>query len=412
MKSIRFIWLFAAFGPIWTYAQVNTGAAQEEKNKQSVESNSVQNQLNENSTNVSKSNPSAVPSIAEPSRTAQSSTYYRTQSSALHAAVMANPYDARAWQNYYEAELYSYYTKTSNDISEEQQDVLNGIVTDMAKYIPETFEFHYISYLNGHHDTKLFGHLARAFELRPNATELYDEFVAYYEMIGDASKKAEWCKKLNETKEISKETMEFTYNLIIGLEKNAILFTHGELDTYPSFIWQSVKKTRTDLIILDLDLLEKDEYRVAKLNALGVSSNIHPLKNKAAFLDDVASKLSASRPVYLATTVAPEILGALKSKLINTGLAFRYSNNEFDNLSFLMENWEGKFKKDELSKKITPGTLTAKMNMNYVPGLILLAEHLRSIGANEKAKIAEDLAVKFAQEGGKEQQVKTMLNRK
>lgn len=412
MKSIRSTILFAALCPFLAIAQVNTGAAQEEKNKQSVESNTFQNNLNENSVNVSKNNPSAVPSISEPSRTGQTSTFYKSQSNALHAAVLANPYDARAWQNYYEAELYSYYTKTSNDISEDQQEVLNGILADMGKYIPETFEFHYITYLNGHHDTKLFGHLARAYELKPNATELYDEFVAYYEMTGDATKKAEWCKKLSESKEVSRETMEFTYNLIIGLEKNAVLFTHGELDTYPSFIWQSVKKTRTDLIILDLDLLEKDDYRNAKLSSLGISSVIHPLKNKAAFLEDVALKLSASKPVYLATTVAPEILASMKSKLFNTGLAFRYSNNGFDNIPLLMENWEGKFKKDELSKKVTPGTLTAKMNMNYVPGLILLAEHLRSIGANEKAKIAEDLAVKFAQEGGKEQQVKTMLNRK
>lgn len=397
--------LATLWGASTVLAQGNTQKTEEERKKNEVNpATNINQNLQEN--NI------AVPALAEPSRSAQSSGYYRSQTETMRKAVDFNQYDAKSWLGYYKAVRYSYYTKTSNDISEDQQSELNAIVNEMGKYVPNSYEFNYAKYLNGNHDIRLFGFLARAYELNSKATEIYDQFVAYYELTGNANKKTEWCKKLNESGEIPREVMELNYNMLVSLDDNAVLITHGEMDSYPAYIWQNIKKVRPDVTILYIDLLEKAEYRERKFKELGIQVQKDPVKQKAGFVAELSQQSAQKRPTFLAGTVAPELLKPIQSNLYLTGLAFRYSPNGFDNLPELAENWERKFKKEELSKKITPGTLAAKMNMNYVPGLILLAEHLRNTGKTEKAQIAEDLALKIATEGGKEQQVKNLLKKK
>lgn len=387
---------------------------QNEKEKKE-EKNNMQNAAGNSNpvmNNSIQENNVVLPAINEPSRTAQSNVFYDKQSNAYKSAVEFNQLDAKAWLGYYESERYSFYTKTSNDINAENQEKLNEIISEMGKYVPNSYEYNYAKYLNGNHDVNLFGFLARAYELNPKASELYDQFVAYYELTGNASKKSEWCKKLNESGEFSKEVMEFSYNLLAGLPSNAVLITHGEMDTYPTFIWQTVKKFRPDVLVLYIDLLEKSDYRIKKSQELGFSSSIDPVSNKPSFVQDICQKISPKRPVFLASTLAPELLKPIKEQLFNTGLAFRYAPGGIDNLADLETNWERNFKTEELRKKISPGTIASKINMNYVPGLLLLSESLKQKGMSDKAKLAEELALKIAAEGGKEQQVRTLLNKK
>lgn len=387
------------------FAQHNTNQKTEvENNKQNI-------QLQENSVNINYNNSSNTnPAVNEPSRSAQTGYFYRQQTGNFKTAVNIKPNDAAAWANYYKSERYSNYTKTSNDINKSEQKDLDAIVDEMAKNVPNTYEYNYIRYLNGNHDISLFPYLQKAYELNPNSTELIDEFVAYYELTGNYAAKKEWCAKLENSKEIPDAVMEFDYNMIIALEKNAVLITHGEMDTYPLFIWQTVHNIRPDVIVLYLDLLEKDDYRSRKMREMGiqVSTDIH--QQPVQFLEQLAEKLSA-KPVYFATTVSPDILKPLQAKLYLTGLAFKFSESGFENLQDIENAWEKKFKKEALSAKIQYGTLAAKMNMNYVPGLILLSEYFKSKGLSEKARLAEELALKLAAEGGKEQQVKVLLNK-
>ena len=385
-----------------SFSQINN----ENQVKQKAETNvQVQNSAVENS-----STNTVNPVVNEPSRSAQTGYFYRQQTGNYRTAVQTKPNDAAAWANYYKTERYGNYTKTSNNINTGAQENLNEIVVEMEKNVPNSYEFNFIKYLNGNHDVTLFPYLQKAYELNPTSTELIDEFVAYYELTGNSAKKKEWCKKLSESKDIAKEVMEFDYNLIIALEKNAVLITHGEMDTYPLFIWQNVNNIRNDVMVLYLDLLEKDDYRNRKLQELGVtiSANFH--SSQAQFLAELAQKLS-NRSVYFSSTVSTEILKALKGNLFLTGLAFKYSEEGFENVQEIANAWETKFKKEVVSKKVTSGTLASKINMNYVPGLILLAEYFRSQGLNDKAKLAEELAIKLAAEGGKEQQVKLLLNK-
>jgi hypothetical protein len=121
--------------------------------------------------------------------------------------------------------------------------------------------------------------------------------------------------------------MDFSYNMIAGLEKNAILVTNGDNDTYPGWILTRVVGYRPDVQLVNQSLLNTDWYP-RTLESLGVPSLISSgsldslktafaqhLKEKRGsieasgpFSDLLIERLliacrNAGRPVYFAVTL-------------------------------------------------------------------------------------------------------------
>lgn len=337
------------------------------------------------------------------SRKKYSSFSYSDESSYWAVETQKNPKDANAWYNYYASNRYSYYSKTSKDLSSEEQNNLDAIVNNMASAVPSSYEYNYIKYWNGNHDPSNIKYLNEAYRLAPNKVELYDDFIAHYEITGNTSKKKEFCQKWLSSGDIPSAVMDYNYNVLMSLEKNAILITNGESDTYPLWIWQHVKGVRTDVTVLNIDLLGVDAYRTKKLAEKGLTSNSNIKSNKTGFLKYLASA-NTGKAIYFGLTVDPQTLGALKSNLFVTGVAMKYSPSGFNNLDELQKNWESKFKSEHLEKK-GQSSMVRKLNMNYVLPLLMLSNHYRDQGNIVKEKEVQELALKLAREAGKEQVV-------
>jgi len=298
--------------------------------------------------------------------------------------------------------------KYSKEISSEEQKNLNAIVTDLESMHSESYEYHYIAYLNSNQDPQAFHHLEKAYEIYPNNVELYDDFIAHYELTNNRQGKNQFCKKLAESNTIAQGIMDYNYNVLMSLEPNAILFTNGADDTYPLWIWQEIHNKRTDVTVLNLDLIQNLEYQKVKLKSL----NIYPIKSKepVEIVKEVV-KNNSNRPINIALTINPKALIDLKSKLYLTGLVLKYSEKEIDNVTMLQNNWEFSFNTESLNKTVT-NTTTKKMNNNYILPLLVLSGYYSDNGKTSEAKSSETLALKLASEGGKEMEVKKYIEAK
>jgi hypothetical protein len=123
---------------------------------------------------------------------------------------------------------------------------------------------------------------------------------------------------------------DFAYNLLVGLEPDAILLTNGDNDTYPPLALQAARAFRPDVAVVNLSLLNVYWYRAAvRSGPLAVPV---PLLDKegagpqsAEAVKGLIASLKADgwkRPLYVAVTVPVQQQG-IPNKLSLEGIVYR-----------------------------------------------------------------------------------------
>ncbi len=120
------------------------------------------------------------------------------------------------------------------------------------------------------------------------------------------------------------------YNLLVGVEPNAIVLTNGDNDTYPPLALQAARGYRTDVAIVNLSLLNTEWYRRSlKDGPLAVPVPLLERKEPGVQSPQAVTGLIESlrkagwkRPLYLAVTVNLEGY-SFPNKLSLEGLVYR-----------------------------------------------------------------------------------------
>jgi tetratricopeptide (TPR) repeat protein len=142
---------------------------------------------------------------------------------------------------------------------------------------------------------------------------------------------------------------DYGYNLLAGLEPNAIIFTNGDNDTYPLWYIENVERFRTDVSVVNLSLLRTDWYikqlrdRDPKLPIRLTDAELErmqPVQLKGGgiawkhdlMVQHVIREAEWKRPVYFATTVPLDTWKPYGRHLEMEGMVRRLVPREGDNL--------------------------------------------------------------------------------
>jgi tetratricopeptide (TPR) repeat protein len=153
---------------------------------------------------------------------------------------------------------------------------------------------------------------------------------------------------------------DYAYNMLAGVEPDAILFTNGDNDTYPLWYIQNVEGFRTDVRVANRSLLNTSWYvkqlrdeepRVPISFTDAEIESLRPLllrDNKVAWKSDltihhIIQETSWKRPIYFAVTVPQEVWEPYDTHLEMQGMVYRLVPREgtfMMNESLMRRNFE------------------------------------------------------------------------
>jgi formylglycine-generating enzyme required for sulfatase activity len=324
-----------------------------------------------------------------------SADFYVGQANAWKSIVEKDKTNADAWYNYFKATRYARFFDQSQSWDEKP------IAKEAFKHIPNTFEGQYMMAWTTHGDKeKKRQYLEKAYEYDDNRQEIVHDYLSIHIKKGNEEKCVEFANKLYNSGELSNGVLSWNYNVLQSVEDNGILFTWGDNDTYPAWILQYAKNIRKDVKVLNAHLILDEKYRTKVLKDLGMPA----LKTDASGNSELQQAVvqhfikHCKRPLYVNVTTHPSFRKPIEENLHLTGLAYKYSKKDFDNIAVLKNNVENKFALDyiklglgyDLSESIVNQT-----NMSFLPSFILLYKHYKESNEQKKADEIKDMMLKI-----------------
>ncbi|MBL7808407.1 MAG: hypothetical protein JNN28_11345, partial [Saprospiraceae bacterium] len=258
----------------------------------------------------------------------------------------------------------------------------------------------------------LFGLFASPLTLQAFSGD-FENRIKAAEMAGNRQEVAAICKEWYASGSFSPGLLNWNFNALMSVEQNAILFTQQETDTYPALLLQYALGVRQDVSVLSFQWLQDPNYRSRTLETEGLSW-IPANSTLQEFLYKLVhpSPKTSPKPVYFGSMTNKEVLQTDRDKLYLTGLALKYSGVPFDNLANLRYNFENRFRTDYLELSFEPEkdpATVARVNLNYLPAVLMLYRHYGTAGEFTKADRMQNLALKIAREGGREEEVRAFF---
>lgn len=321
--------------------------------------------------------------------------------------------NANAWLNYYRANRYAHITSGHDSMyARNRFERMQGVVAEIEKNIPGTYEMHFVKWANGYNDWKYLPDLKKAYVLDSTRTETYDGFINLYEVNRDTKKRDEFLKKWYASGKVSAGLLSYNYNVLQSLAPNAILITAGDNDTYFAWMLQAVQGIRKDVMVVNVGLTSMKEYSERLSGELGVTlPNTEDMKYEeyVAALYKALVKNKAGRTVYAGLTVDEDYLKPVEANLYLVGLAYEYSTEKMDNIALLKKNLEQVYALDYIDRNFAPdpyATVVDHANSNYIVPMLTLYNHYKLSEEAEKARHWKEKVQYIARTCGKQEELK------
>ena len=181
------------------------------------------------------------------------SEWYSKQAELWRKELDKDSKNAEAWNNYYLAVRYAN-APFGNDKGLKK--VKDNLFQEIEREIPDSYLYYHLKYHNNQNWTdKDISLLEKAYNLNPDDTEIMMDIVVYYAVNGHITKSKEFCSKVYKSRDFAPGYLDYHYNVLMSAEKNAILFTNGDIDTYSCWLLQRAKGIREDVTIMNINLI-------------------------------------------------------------------------------------------------------------------------------------------------------------
>lgn len=329
----------------------------------------------------------------------ESFEFYKTQAEAWHKLIEKNRTNEEAWYNYYKACRYGKmmffraYPKepvdnwtTKSKVFKEESD----IIVLINKNVPNTFTSELLNYNEAMFSKEVKDdrtkHLFKAYKINPNHPEIQDEIVTHYEIIQDLEKRKALNMNWYKLNTMSAAYLRYSYNTLMSVDDNAIVFTGGDNDTYSMWMVQDVKGISPDVTVINSSLICKPDYRAKVFAKLGIPEVTEgynkkegsTFPNQMVVLKHVIKHMDGKRPVYVALTTHKQLYEDMNDDFYLTGLARQYSKENIDEIALIKRNFHKRFLVDYLKEDFIYDIAEDNLNriaINYSLTLLKLYMH-------------------------------------
>ncbi len=317
--------------------------------------------------------------------------------------------NVEAWYNYYNATR-ALKIKAEDTVSRNTYlRKCTSIAENAYAACPNSFEGNHLMWRDSNNDKTKSKYLLAAAKIAPNDTRAFDDLMIYYEILRDKKKFNEMCQKLYANRELPASLNNWGYNVLSELESNAIVFVHGDNDTYALWMTQSVKEFRSDVTVVNSSLMQKADYRDRILKELGYSE----FKGEHHELVEFMIENRNDRPIHVSSSAIRGFKEApFKDSLYLVGLTYLYSDEQFDNVSIIRRNYEKRYLIDYLTEQFTvhpSDNIAGIFDALYIPSMIKLYKHYCDSEETFKMVKIEALLLKISKKTGQEEKVKQLI---
>ncbi len=309
-----------------------------------------------------------------------------------------------AWWQYYKTANYS------NRFGSGAYDLAAILAAAATRLDPEGFELNYLYFAHDQHPETRWPHLLKAHAADPDQLEAATGLATYYTVTGAIGARNAILQRMHDARAIPTGVMEYNHNQLMSVAANGILITHGDSDTYPTWLLQYAYGIRPDVTVINLPLLMGfPGYQEGVQQDLGLASLFEGEQPTAAKL--FTTLMTQDRPVFLAATGEYYMKELPAEHLFVSGLTFQYSLSPVNNLGMIADVYENEWRLANLRQPLAndPAQAVAdQLNQNYLPALLELHEYYL---ANPAPKFRENLQLiqAIAARAGREQEVNEFL---
>lgn len=347
--------------------------------------------------------------------------WYEEQAELWKQEIDKDVKNASAWYNYYAANRAMRNLHYGNqDKQKEFSEKCSQIVNEAYQNVPNSFEANHMKWWNSGNDKTAFEYLQKAYSTNPNDSRTFVDLMTHYEITQEKEKYSEFCKKYFIANELAAPVLNWGYNILSEVDRNAIIFTAGDNDTYPIWVVQEEKNFRKDVKNINTHLILMDDYRnklFASLDLPKLDVTLDSAKSTEEYNEKVKSIFNHIIDNYKKGTIHVAVNAMVQfdnwsEEFVLVGLSYKYSKENFDNVSIIRRNFEHRYLLDHLKEVFSYNIgngVADRMDALYLPLMVKLYKHYVQCEEVEKQTELLQLIISISERTGQQTEISSLL---